>query len=69
MMTGSFLTCASCHGPEARGGVHVMHMQTMDAPDIRYVALSSEEGEHGSEEGEEEMLMESMIWKLSAWLL
>ena len=53
MMTGSFLTCASCHGPEARGGVHVMHMQTMGAPDIRYVALSSEEGEHGSEEGEE----------------
>jgi hypothetical protein len=53
MMSGSFLTCASCHGPEARGGVHVMHMQTMDAPDIRYVTLSSEEGEHGAEEGEE----------------
>jgi hypothetical protein len=53
MMRGSYLTCAACHGPEARGGVHVMHMQVMDAPDIRYAALSEEEGEHESEQGEE----------------
>ena len=39
MMMGGYLTCASCHGPNARGGVHVMHMQTMDAPDIRWPAL------------------------------
>lgn len=58
MMMGSFLTCASCHGPEARGGVHTMHMQVMDAPDIRYVALSVEEDGHegeahgGEEDGE-----------------
>ena len=51
MMMGSYLTCAACHGPEARGGVHVMHMQVMDAPDIRYAALSAEAGGHG--EGEE----------------
>jgi hypothetical protein len=53
MMMGSYLTCAACHGPEARGGVHVMHMQIMDAPDIRYAALSEEEGEHESDQGEE----------------
>lgn len=36
---GQWLTCASCHGPEGRGGTHVMHMRTMIAPDIRYVEL------------------------------
>jgi hypothetical protein len=30
-----------------------MHMQVMDAPDIRYEALSEEADEHGGEEGEE----------------
>lgn len=53
MMMGSYLTCAACHGPEARGGVHFMHMQVMDAPDIRYAALSAEAGEHTGGEGEE----------------
>jgi len=53
MMMGSYLTCAACHGPEARGGTHVMHMQVMDAPDIRYAALSAEAGEHGAGEMEE----------------
>jgi len=53
MMSGNFVTCASCHGPEAQGGAHVMHMTTMDAPDIRYVALSGEEGEHSEGGGEE----------------
>lgn len=51
MMMGSYLTCAACHGPEARGGTHFMHMEVMDAPDIRYTALNAESGEHG--EGEE----------------
>ena len=42
--------CAACHGPDGRGGQHVMHMQTMDAPDIRWSVLSGEmEGEHGGE--------------------
>jgi len=50
MMMGSYLTCAACHGPEGRGGIHTMHMQVMDAPDIRYVALSEEAGEHKDEQ-------------------
>ena len=52
MMMGSYLTCASCHGPTGRGGRHTMHMTVMDAPDIRYVELAEEMEEHGSEEGE-----------------
>jgi hypothetical protein len=48
MMMGSEpLVCSSCHGADARGGVHTMHMNVMDAPDIRYSALS---GEHSDEE-------------------
>ncbi|MDP3082944.1 MAG: c-type cytochrome [Rubrivivax sp.] len=39
--TGAWLTCASCHGPEGRGGIHTMHMRLMKAPDIRYAALAS----------------------------
>jgi len=38
---GSWLTCASCHGPEGRGGSHAMHMRVMKARDIRYAALST----------------------------
>lgn len=38
-------TCAACHGVDGKGGIHFMHMQTMDAPDIRWSVLSS--GEHG----------------------
>lgn len=34
------LACASCHGPDGRGGLHSMGMmQTMDAKDIRWSAL------------------------------
>lgn len=51
-MMGSYLTCASCHGPTGRGGLHTMHMTVMDAPDIRYVALAHEMEEHGGGEGE-----------------
>lgn len=40
-MMGSYLTCAACHGPDARGGLHNMHMEVMEAPDIRYTALST----------------------------
>jgi len=49
MMGGGPLACVSCHGPDARGGVHTMHMDVMDAPDIRYTALSGETDEHGDE--------------------
>jgi hypothetical protein len=41
MMMGAYLTCAACHGPDAHGGQHVMHMQTMDAPPVYYAALTS----------------------------
>jgi len=54
MMMGGTLTCASCHGPTGRGGRHIMHMQVMDAPDIRWSALIGEAGEgHGGEEEHE----------------
>lgn len=52
MMMGSYLTCASCHGPEGQGGRHFMHMQVMDAPNISYQALAGEAEEHGDEHGE-----------------
>jgi hypothetical protein len=50
MMMGSYLTCASCHGPGGDGGTHFMHMQVMDAPAIRYPALAEEAEEHGGDE-------------------
>lgn len=50
MMMGGRLSCASCHRPDARGGTHVMHMDVMDAPDIRWTALS----QHGDGHDEEE---------------
>lgn len=49
MGRGTNLACVSCHGPDGRGGIHTMHMQVMDAPDIRYVAMTSEEEEHGGD--------------------
>jgi len=42
MMMRGYLACASCHGPDARGAEHVMHMQVMDAPDIRWSVLQDE---------------------------
>jgi mono/diheme cytochrome c family protein len=48
MMMGGNLACVSCHGTDARGGSHTMHMETMDAPDIRWSALSG--GHHENEE-------------------
>jgi hypothetical protein len=50
MMMDDYLSCASCHGPDARGGLHSMHMQVMDAPDIRYTALLHEAEEHNQGE-------------------
>ena len=52
-MMGGRLACVSCHGEDGRGGLHWMHMQQMDAPDIRYSALISDH-----DEGDEEMPME-----------
>lgn len=53
-MMGARLMCASCHGQDARGGVHMMHMQIMDAPDIRWSALTGEDEEQHAEEAEDE---------------
>lgn len=50
MMMGGRLACASCHGPDARGGEHVMHMEVMDAPNIRWDALAG----HGAAAHEED---------------
>lgn len=54
MMMGSTLACVSCHGSDGRGGLHPMHMQVMDAPDITYDALTGEGEEHAEEELEED---------------
>lgn len=53
MMTGQ-LTCASCHGPDALGGQHMMHMEVMDAPDIRWKALAGHEDEEHANQGEDD---------------
>jgi len=42
MMVGGQVTCESCHGANGRGGTHTMHMDIMDAPDIRFQILSGE---------------------------
>jgi len=43
MMGNSFLTCASCHFSDGRGGEHtMMGMQTMKSADIRWSALKDE---------------------------
>lgn len=55
MMGGRTLACVSCHASDARGGVHVMHMNVMDAPDIRYSALSSDTDEHRNENHADEL--------------
>lgn len=52
-MMGGGLACVSCHGADGRGGLHWMHMQQMDAPDIRYSALAGESGEDGGSHAEE----------------
>jgi mono/diheme cytochrome c family protein len=50
MMMHGRLACASCHGPDGRGGQHIMHMRFMDSPDIRWSALVKEEDHHHEEE-------------------
>jgi hypothetical protein len=52
MMMGAYLACVDCHGPDGRGGLHTMHMQVMEAPDIRFAALLGEAEEHAGEEHE-----------------
>lgn len=55
-MMGGRLACVDCHGPDGRGGQHVMHMTVMDAPDIRWSTLTeAEHGDHGDHGDEDEM--------------
>lgn len=54
MMMGGRLSCASCHGPDARGGTHQMHMDVMDAPNIRWSALAEHGDDHTDEGASEE---------------
>lgn len=61
MMMSGRLTCASCHGPSGRGGRHIMHMQVMDAPDIRGVALAEEEHEEGHGEYDLETFRQAVV--------
>jgi cytochrome c oxidase subunit II len=43
MMGRGRLACASCHGPDGRGGEHSMGMmQTMNAKDIRWSVIGGE---------------------------
>lgn len=50
-MGGGMMACASCHGPDGRGGRVRMMMGGFVAPDIRYKTLTSETAEHaGGEE-------------------
>ncbi len=49
------MTCASCHGPDGRGGHIQMMMETVEVPDIRYETLTTEgHGGHDNGNGEEE---------------
>lgn len=50
-----YLTCADCHGSDGRGAQNYIHMSRIDAPDIRWSALASEEeAEHGQEDEHED---------------
>jgi mono/diheme cytochrome c family protein len=50
-MRGVRLTCASCHGPDGRGGQVQMMMRIIEVPDIRYDLLTGED--HGEGEAHE----------------
>jgi hypothetical protein len=50
-MRGGRLMCASCHGPDGRGGQIQMMMRIIEVPDIRYETLTGED--HEEEEAHE----------------
>ncbi|PIV26079.1 MAG: cytochrome C oxidase subunit II [Anaerolineae bacterium CG03_land_8_20_14_0_80_58_20] len=60
-MMGGRLACVSCHGADGRGGLHWMHMQQMDAPDIRYSALAQGEHEGGIMEYDLEAFRQAVV--------
>jgi hypothetical protein len=54
MSMGANLACVSCHASDGRGGIHTMHMEVMDAPDIRYSVLAGNGDEHGDDHGHDD---------------
>lgn len=64
MMMQTRLACADCHGSDGRGGTQFIHMQSIEAPDIRYSALNAhtEADEHennGDDDHSEEYTLET----------
>ena len=51
MMGGNRLACVDCHGNDTQGGMHMMHMQVMNAPDIRWRSLSGTSVESDEHDG------------------
>lgn len=43
MIGGGMMTCAQCHGADGQGGRVRIMMSSVEAPDIRYCALTAEE--------------------------
>jgi len=55
MMGNSQLACADCHGLDGRGNGPMMHMASLNAPDIRWSTLTEAEAdEHGDGDGHED---------------
>ena len=52
VMMGSSMTCASCHGIDARGGTRRIHMSVVTAPDIRWSVLAAGEDAEDSGHGD-----------------
>lgn len=50
MMMGGMMACASCHGPNGRGGRVQMMMTAFTAPDIRWETLTAAGHGHGQSE-------------------
>lgn len=48
------MACANCHGADGQGGQVTMMMTTVNAPDIRYSALTEPEHDHDDDQAEEE---------------
>ena len=74
MMINGRLTCASCHGPNGRGGEHSMGMmQVMDAKDIRWSTLENEFDtekfrlavEEGKDPDGTQLSSDMPLWKMS----
>jgi len=62
MHSGGMMTCADCHGSDARGGYRMMMMWGFNAPDIRYSVLSTQgHGGHGDENENEKPYNETLL--------